>query len=284
MEPRSSVLDPARELPSGAAKVSPTRVTWRRRPFPTARFVLPIVPPVIAVVAWWVAGNVMGGLKGEILTPPPEIVAAVWDLVRLRETWTDFAATAKEFAIAFVIAYSFGVVVGLLISSSRLLTAIIEPYVLAAYSVPKIAFLPILLAIMGLGQKMVIAFGVIHAVLPVLLAAMGSVRQLDPMHKEVAAILNASRLQTYTKVVLPGVSLPIIAAARLCFTMCCLTVVTAEIIASDKGMGFRVMKYYTAFDYPSMYAAICLTVTLCAAAYVITGLLERPFLKGVGKK
>lgn len=236
---------------------------------------MPLVPLVIGVTGWWVAGAMFGGLRGQILSPPPEIAHAFWDLLSSSDLWSNLRTTVQEFVAAFAIAYVGGLLAGLIIGSSLYATRLVEPFAFGLYAIPKISLLPILLAILGLTPTMVIVFAALHGILPVFLATVNALKNLKPVHTEVALCLGASRLQTYQKVVLRAIMLPVIAAARICFTLCFLVVITAEIVLGGSGMGHLVMSYYQAFDYPSMYAAICFTVMVCALAYLLASQTEK---------
>ncbi|WP_426243035.1 ABC transporter permease [Nocardioides sp. LHG3406-4] len=236
---------------------------------------MPLIPPLVLVIAWWISGTMFGGLRGRILTPPDQIAEAFRDLLSDETLWSNLAVTMKEFFIAFVAAYGIGLVAGLIVGMSRFATAVFEPFVFGIYAIPKITILPILLVILGLNSTMVVVFAALHGVLPVFLATVNALKNVRPLYVEVGRCLGGSRLQIYRKVVLRSITLPVISAARICFTLCFLVVITAEIILGGAGMGHLVMAYYHAFDYPRMYASILFTVVVCGVAYLLAATAER---------
>jgi NitT/TauT family transport system permease protein len=241
-----------------------------------------LVVPVVFVALWWIVGALMGGLRGQIITAPPKVVAALGRLLTTGEVYTNLGVSVEEYAIALVIALVSAIVLGLLVGASRRATDLLEPLVLAVYSVPKVALYPILLIFLGLTTKTITALGVMQGFYPAFFATLGGLRAMNPLHLELARSMEASRLQTYRKVVLWSALGPIIAGSRVSAILCFHGVITGEIISGKSGMGFQVIHYYQAFDYPNMYASIIVTGAIVVAVYLGAKWLERRLLSLVG--
>lgn len=241
-----------------------------------------LVVPVVFVAAWWIVGSLMGGLRGQIITAPPKIVTALVHLLGTGELYSNLGVSIKEYAIALAIALVSAVVLGLLVGTSRKATELLEPLVLAVYSVPKVALYPILLIFLGLTTKTITALGVMQGFYPAFFATLGGLKAMNPLHLELARSMEAGRLQTYRKVVLWSALGPIIAGARVSAILCFHGVITGEIISGESGMGFQVIHYYQAFDYSNMYASIIVTGAIVVAVYLAAKWLERRLLSLVG--
>jgi NitT/TauT family transport system permease protein len=238
--------------------------------------------PVVFVAAWWLVGSLMGGLRGQIITAPPKIVEALVTVLGTGEVYSNLGVSIREYAIALVIALVAAIVLGLLVGASRRATELLEPLVLAVYSVPKVALYPILLIFLGLTTKTITALGVMQGFYPAFFATLGGMKAMNPLHLELARSMEASRLQTYRKVVLWSALGPIIAGSRISAILCFHGVITGEIISGKSGMGFQVIHYYQAFDYPNMYASIIVTGAIVVAVYLGAKWLERRLLSLVG--
>ena len=93
----------------------------------------------------------------------------------------------------------------------------VDPLVAAAHAIPKIAVLPILMILLGLGEAPKIAVVAAAAFFPLLISTMAGVRQISPIHFEVAHGYGASAPRIFWRVLVPG-SLPqILSGTRLAF-------------------------------------------------------------------
>jgi NitT/TauT family transport system permease protein len=120
---------------------------------------------------------------------------------------------------------------------SRRLRIVIDPFIAAAHPIPKVAVLPLILILFGIGEtSKVIVIGV-AAFFPMLINTMVGVRQISPIHFEVAANYGASRWKVFTRVVLPG-SLPLVLTGmRLALNLALLVTIVVELLLGEKGLG-----------------------------------------------
>ncbi len=275
----------APERPSAGGSASPGRAAPERSGRRIARrTLLLLVLPVVAIAAWWITGALMSGLKGEIITSPPKILTALVKQLGKGSLYSNLGVTIREYAIALVISLAGAILLGLLIGSSRRAIRILEPFIYAIYSVPKVALYPILLIFLGLTTKTITALGVMQGFYPAFFATLAGFKAINPLYLEVARSMEATWLQSYRKVVLRAVMGSVIAGARVSAIMCFHGVITGEIISGTAGMGFQVINYYNTFDYPNMYASIIVTAAVVVAVFGLVNLLERKLLNLVTER
>jgi NitT/TauT family transport system permease protein len=241
-----------------------------------------LVVPVIALVAWWIAGSVMPGLRGEIIASPLSILKALGEQLTSTESWHDVGVSMLSFGIAFGIALPSAVVLGMALASSRRLTELLEPFVYAIYSIPKVALYPVFLIVFGLTLKTIIGLGVLQGFYPAFFATLGGLKAVNPIHLEVARSLQASGFQVFRKVIFRAGLRPIISGSRVSALMCFHGVITGEIISGDSGLGHQVIRHYQNFMYPDMYASIIVAAAAVLVVYQLTSVIERKLVRVVG--
>lgn len=189
--------------------------------------------------------------------PPPSSIAAnlVADLLQ-GEIWSDAWATLVRVLTGFVLGAGLGLVLGLAMGASPRFRAQLDPLVAAAHPIPKIAVLPLVLVIFGIGESSKIVLAAVGAFFPMTINTMAGVRQISPIHFEVARSYGASRLRLFTRVVLPG-SLPFaLTGARLSLNVSLMLTIAVELVAAQRGLGQRLWFSWQTFQIEEVYAGL----------------------------
>jgi NitT/TauT family transport system permease protein len=139
-------------------------------------------------------------------------------------------------------------------------------------SVPNIAFMPMMVALLGLGNAPKIAVVFLAAILPVVISSHAARRQVDRTYEEVALSLGASRIQAHLMVLWPVAAAPMVAGMRVAAIQGLAACVVAEIYTAMTGLGGLLVGYGNSFRM-SRYFVIVLTLALVGT--VTTTILRR---------
>ena len=132
---------------------------------------------------------------------------------------------------------------------------------------PKIALLPMIMLIFGIGEASKIVIIAVGTFFPTAINATAGVLGISPTFFEVARNFGAGRWKTFTRVVLPG-ALPIVfTGLRLGFGMALLLVVAAEFVAAREGIGAMIWLSWQTLRTERLYAGI---VTWAAIGLIST--------------
>jgi NitT/TauT family transport system permease protein len=206
-------------------------------------------------------------IVGDTALPGP--VPTLSYLVRLVPTARfaeNAAATATSFGFALLLAYGFGLAIGVWMGAHRLSGTVGEPILVALYSLPKITLYPVILLIFGLGISGKVAFGALHGILPVALLTMVAIRNISPVYLKSARSMKLSQWQTIMTVLLPA-SLPeVVSGLRIGFTVTLLGVLLAEMFASKQGLGFLIINAMSLLQTEEMIAVAVLLFAFAALA------------------
>ncbi len=168
---------------------------------------------IAALVAAWEAVARLGWVDAAFV-PAPSAVA--WALGGVSgPAFAGLADTLTKTAIAYAIAVVVGVGLGIAVGSVRLLRDVLNPFVIAAYGIPKILILPWIILLTGFGTTPAILYGTLHATFPIMLMVIGGVRDVDRTLITVARAYGATTWQLYWKVILPAIVPSVLAGMRL---------------------------------------------------------------------
>jgi ABC-type nitrate/sulfonate/bicarbonate transport system permease component len=224
---------------------------------------------IATLLGAWEALARLGGVDPAFV-PAPSAVARALGAISDR-AFVGLADTLAKTAVAYAIAVALGVSLGILVGSVRLLRDVLNPFVIAAYGIPKILILPWIILLTGFGTTPAILYGTLHATFPIMLLVIGGVRDVDRTLVTVARAYGASTWQLYGKVILPAVVPSVLAGMRLGIVFCLLGVLVVEMFAGLRGMGAVMGALANGFKAPELFAA---TALVSAASIVIVLMLD----------
>ena len=171
--------------------------------------------------------------------------------------WTDTAASLRRLALGLSFATMGGLAFGLAIGVLPLVGATLAPLVGVLSMIPPMALLPILFIVFGLGELSKVVL-IIIGVMPFLIRDLAlSISNLPLEQLVKAQTLGASTWQVAIRVVLPQIMPRLIESVRLSIGPAFLFLISAEAIAADVGLGYRIflMRRYLAMDVILPYVA-----------------------------
>ena len=192
----------------------------------------------LALLALWTLLTATGTVKSYQLASPADVARELGVLVASGALWShlfaSFGRVAIGFACAFVVAVAIGATVGL----SRRIELAIDPTLQAIRSVPSLAWVPLILLWLGIGETAKVALIAIGAFFPIYVNLVAGIRGVDRKLVEVAGVLGICGFALARRVVLPAALPSLLVGARIGLTQAWLFLVAAELLASTRGLGF----------------------------------------------
>lgn len=165
-------------------------------------------------------------------------------------------ATVERMVYGWILASLAGIVVGALIGSSRVAREYIAPMLEIVRPVPVSAFMPVVMAFLGLTGTMVLVVIAIGSIWPVLLATVHGVSSVEPQLMEVSQSLRLGRLRTLWKIALPNSQPDILAGMRIGLTVALILAVVGEMLTSENGLGWFVLQSARSYRSADLFAGV----------------------------
>jgi NitT/TauT family transport system permease protein len=222
---------------------------------------LPAAIVVVALAVWeWRVHT--GGLSALFFPAPSTIALTLVGMLGSGELVTHLGATLSRLLVGFVVGSLPGLTLGLAMGWSRRLRVLIDPFIAAAHPVPKIAVLPLIMIIFGIGEASKIVTVAVAVFFPILINTMAGVRQIAPLYFEVAQNYGANLLKVFTRVVVPG-SLPLVlTGARLALNVALLVTIAVELVAAQEGLGEMIWFAWETLRTEELYASLIVIAVL----------------------
>ena len=223
---------------------------------------------VAAVVAAWFALTGTGVVGSTRFPSPREFWKAADQIATqgyaggtlLLQSWH----STRLVVLGFLVAVATGIPLGLLMGWSRRVEALVNPAFLLVRPIPPLAWIPLAIVWLGLGDAAKIMVIWFAAFVPSVINAYTGARNIDPTFIAVARVHGASTARVLWEVVVPG-SLPMIfTGLRLSLQASWTTLVAAELVGAFYGMG-RVLDIAYRDIYPAMIAVAMVTVGVLGA-------------------
>jgi NitT/TauT family transport system permease protein len=207
-----------------------------------------------------------------ILPPPTAIWAAMvqYHTPLLKNAFHTLWMTLAGFGLTVV----FGMVMGMLVGSSRLLYAGLNPLLVGFNSIPKVAVVPILVIWFGVGWLPPVLTAFVISFFPIVVNIATGLATIEPEVEDVMKALGASKLDILLKVGIPR-SLPyLFGALKVSVTLAYIGSVIGEQNASNLGLGNLITRASADFNVPLIFAALIVLAILGIFLVAIVDVIE----------
>jgi ABC-type nitrate/sulfonate/bicarbonate transport system permease component len=203
-----------------------------------------------------------GAYIGLFLPAPSAVAASIGQMIGDGTLAPHFFATISRIVVGLVVGASAGVAVGLGMGISRRLRRVVDPVIAALHPIPKLAFFPLLIVVFGVGEASKLAAVALGAFFPMLLNTVAGVRNMNPVHIELANNFGASRRQMFLHVLLPG-SLPLmLTGLRLSSNVAFHSTIGVEMVGSRSGIGALLWLSWQTFRIDRVYAILVIIAAI----------------------
>ncbi|GIH74928.1 ABC transporter permease [Planobispora longispora] len=219
-----------------------------------------LVPVVL--VAWEVATRA----AEDVFFPPPTTIVArmheMWFSGPAERLWLTDAAleniptSVGRLFVGWLLASVIGIVLGVMLGRSALLSRFIDPLIQFGRAIPPPALLPLFLALFSIGAQMQIVTITSGIIWPILLNAGDGARHVDRQHLETSTVFGLSRSQRLFWVILPSAMPKIFAGLRLSLSLALILMVISELVGSVNGIGFQLLDAQRSYDLPGVWGTI----------------------------
>lgn len=218
----------------------------------TRRLGLNLLSVALGLLIW--AGFSAGDLVG--LPGPAEVAVRGWQSLRSGQLEADALASLARVLTGFVLGAAIAIPVGFLMGWYAIARGLIEPYVQFFRMIPPLAVIPLAIVTMGIGEVPKIFVIFLAAFLSSVIAVYGGVISVDRTLINAARVLGAKDATIFARVIIPA-SVPfILVGLRIGLGSSWATVVAAELIAAQSGLGFRMQQAQLYYDLPMLF--VCL--------------------------
>jgi ABC-type nitrate/sulfonate/bicarbonate transport system permease component len=213
---------------------------------------------IVGLLLVWELSARSGLVTSSNWPPVSAILLAVGRDLDKGELVSALGGTLYRMAIGFALGAATGVVLGALLSLSRLARLTLEPAIELLRPLPIPALIPPLILFLGLDDPMKIAVVAFTVFFPVFVNTLHGALAIEPTYRAVATTFGTPWLRTLASVLLPATLPYVFAGLRISLGLAFVSVVAAEMVAGDSGIGYYITSMQYAGRGADMFAALFL--------------------------
>lgn len=232
--------------------------------------VLSILSPLTLLIFWELFARLQL-IDVRLFSSPTLIFKAFVPLLLSGELLYNTLISVYRVVWGFIAGAVPGILLGISMGLSPVVRSAIEPMISATYPIPKLALMPLILLVFGIGETskiFTIAIGVFYLVV---INTMAGVLSIEKIYMDVARNFGANRKDFYLTVALPGALPMVFAGLKLGMGMALILIVAAELSAAKAGVGWMIWRAYDMFAIEQMFVAL---IMLSVLGYIFSLLLD----------
>lgn len=226
-------------------------------------------------VIWWLLALVF---SNKALPNPIDVYAILPKTLSLG-MFDHSTASLRRIFIGVFIALVVGMAGGILTGLSKKANKLLNPLLYLSYPVPKLALLPVVMIIFGIGETTKVVMIVLIIVFQIVISIRDAIRNIDKENYYVLSSLGASRRQQIWHVVLPGILPETLSALRVTVGIATSVLFVTETFGTDKGLGFFIVDAWMRIDYLTMYAGIVMLSIIGSLLFLLLDIVDAVFCK-----
>ncbi len=256
----------------GAAVVSRPR---RRRSYAVLLWRIAVGAGLLLFWQW-----AAGGLVSEnYFAKPTTIALRLYQVFSTGIIWMHIQITLTEIVIGFLIGASTGMAAGFLLGNSEALSAVLEPYVMAFYGIPRIALAPIFIILLGIGIWSKVAVVIIQVFFMLFINAYAGVKNINQEYVQLARIMGAGSALIVRKVIVPSIMPFIMLGMRSAVPYAVIGAIVGEYIGASRGLGYYINYSFGTFDSAGGFAGIFILLAFIMAANALMQRVEQAAIR-----
>jgi sulfonate transport system permease protein len=193
--------------------------------------------------------------------------------------YRDLGVTSLEMVVGFTVGAGCGIGLGVLLARWEYVAKVLDPFLLALYSIPRIALAPMLIVWFGIGYSSKIFLGATLVFFITFFNTLSGIRSVDKALCDIARVMKATEWQVFRKVMLPSASSWILTSVKISLPFALVGVILGEFLVSSQGLGYRLNAYSTGYNITGALAIVFLMMIIMLVLTGTTNAIEARVLR-----
>ncbi|GGH87587.1 NitT/TauT family transport system permease protein [Pullulanibacillus pueri] len=218
---------------------------------------LTIASPILLLIIWEILSRT-AMIDPRFFPPPSLIILEFFHLGATGQLFHHVGISLYRIVGGFFLGVIPAIIIGLLMGMYLPVRYTLQPLVMALMPIPTLALMPIIIIVFGINDisKMVTIAGSVF--FPVLINTVAGVTNIDRIYLDIAKNYGAKSKDYFFKIALPGALPMMMEGIQMGQAIALLTIVAAEMIGANSGIGYLIWTKYKTFVLKDMYVGLVL--------------------------
>ncbi len=215
-----------------------------------------------AIIAiWW--GVWGAGLVDPGLLPSPwEVFRQFFTMMTEKQLWYDILLSSRRVLIGVICGLVIAIPVGFVLGWYKAVRRFVDPVINFFRALPPIALIPLVIVYFGIGEPARVSVLIYAAFFSGVIVIYEGIKLLPPIFVRVSKALGANDFEIFRRVVIPATLPHMLTAFRVAVGVCWTTLVAAELVAAERGLGAVIVNGQNYFQVPTIFVGIIMIGTV----------------------
>jgi NitT/TauT family transport system permease protein len=232
--------------------------------------------PWLALLAVWYAVRFSGLVKATLVPTPAHVLATFWYLLTQKGLAVDALVSTLRVLAGLICGILLAIPIGFMLGWHRSIGRFFDPLVNFFRALPPIALIPLVIVYFGIGETAKVAILFYAAFFSGVIVMYEGIAQISPLYIRVARTLGATDWEIFRRVIVP-LSIPhVLTATRVALGVTWATLVAAELVAAQRGLGAVIQDASNYFQISTIYVGIiCIGAVALAMDVMLRAIAAR---------
>jgi len=227
---------------------------------------------IVLLVGWQIASFYVDPL---LISSPLAVLLQLKDWTLDGTLWDNTLVTLEETLLGLLFGVSTGIIAGFLLGLQPMLSKILDPFVVALYSVPKVALAPLFILWFGFDLEMKVVVAAVTVFFLVFFNTLTGVREVDQNLIDAVRLMGAKRRDLLFKVIVPSASGYVLTGLHMAIPYALIGAVIAEVISVNEGLGYLINNSASEFNPAGVFAALIVLTIIAVLLNAVVNLIDR---------
>ena len=227
---------------------------------------------ILIVIAWQILSIVLGPL---FLCSPWSVVEQLGSWAVDGTLWINTQVTLEETLLGLLFGVIAGILGGFVLGLQDLLGKILDPYIIALYSIPKVALAPLFILWFGFDVEMKVILAAVTVFFLVFFNTFTGVRNVDVDLINAVRLMGGKSRDIMLKVIIPSATGYVLTGLHMAVPYALVGAVVGEVISVNLGLGYLINNSASTFNPPGVFAALTVLTVIAMVLNGLVNLLDR---------
>lgn len=234
---------------------------------------------VIFFLGIWELASSTGLINSFLASSPTQVFNTFISLIKTNNLWNHIYTTTYEVLISFFCASILGFIIASIFWFNKTIAKIMDPYLTVLNSLPKVALGPLIIIWIGANTNSIIFMSLMISLFITIINIYNGFTSTDKYYITLLKTLNATKLQIFTKLIVPSNKKNIINCLKVNISMSLIGVIMGELLVSKEGLGYLIMYGSQVFNINLVITGVVLLAILSYIMYAIISYIEKKTVK-----
>jgi sulfonate transport system permease protein len=240
--------------------------------------IIPWIVPFLLLASWQLLAQ-FGVLSSRVLPNPVDVFKSAIELGRSGQLFEYISVSTKRAFLGFLIGGGIGFALGLCNGLSRIAENLLDTSIQMIRNIPHLALIPIVILWFGIEEEAKLFLVALGTFFPIYLNTFHGIRSVDKSLIEMGNVYGLKGFSLFWHIILPGALPSILVGVRYALGITWVTLIVAETIASNSGIGYMAMNAREFMQLDVVVLSIILYALLGKLSDLAAKIAERRFLK-----